>query len=329
MRIKEADRKLRNEQHNLIKAQRFSQHREEMRAKMEREKQEEEKQNKKFTLEPHYRLKMEDFKIENKIGAGGSAKVYKGTYKEIDVAIKRLEVESISVEKAKMEFWREVHTLSKTRHPNLVLFIGVANDHKNFCIATEFCFGGSLFDLLHKSPDVILSWTQKLKICKDVALGMGYMHNHFDPQILHRDLKSLNLLLADKVTGVDSPINTKITDFGLSRETSNDMMTENAGTYHWMAPEVMQGKRYTFKADVYSYAIVLYEIITRTTPYPQMTGAQIIQGVVTMMERPDMSVIPPDCPDDLKTLMIKCWDQDPDNRPNFEDIIRVVKAIKV
>ncbi|CAI2363508.1 unnamed protein product [Moneuplotes crassus] len=329
MRLKEAQKKIQYEQNHLVKAQKQSHQREQIYAKMEKDKYEEEKKNKKSSLEDHYHLKMEDFNIIEKIGAGGSAKVYRGTYKEIDVAIKRLDIESISAEKAKIEFRREVQTLSKIRHPNLVLFIGVAMDHKNFCIATEFCFGGSLFGLLHSSPHIDISWEQKIKICKDVALGMGYLHNHFDPPILHRDLKSLNLLLSDKVENSSSHICTKITDFGLSRETSNDMMTENTGTFHWMAPEVMEGKKYTYKADVFSYAICLYEIIARRTPYPQMTGAQIVQSVVNLQERPDMSAIPADCPPALKSLMIKCWDQDQDNRPGFEEIIKTVKSIKL
>jgi len=107
------------------------------------------------------------------------------------------------------------------------------------------------------------------------------------------------------------------------------MMTENTGTFHWMAPEVMEGKKYTYKADVFSYAICLYEIIARRTPYPQMTGAQIVQSVVNLQERPDMSAIPADCPPALKSLMIKCWDQDQDNRPGFEEIIKTVKSIKL
>ena len=92
---------------------------------------------------------------------------------------------------------------------------------------------------------------------------MSYLHSHFDPPILHRDLKSLNILISQPVSSDHDFICAKITDFGLSRENSlaNEMMTENTGTFHWMSPEVMDAKPYTHKADVYSYGIVLYEVI--------------------------------------------------------------------
>lgn len=102
-----------------------------------------------------------------------------------------------------------------------------------------------------------MSWKQKHTICLDVAKGMSYLHNAFAKPILHRDLKSLNLLLHHPVKEERDLISTKITDFGLSREKGmvNEMMTQNAGTFHWMAPEVMDAKPYTHKADIYSYAI--------------------------------------------------------------------------
>jgi len=109
-------------------------------------------------------LSMNDLVIEKVIGAGGSAKVYKATYKQIDVAVKRLDLSSIGSDKAKLEFKREVITLSRIRHPNLVLFMGVTQDKDNLCIVTEFCFGGTLFELLHGDHKIPLSWKQKLGI---------------------------------------------------------------------------------------------------------------------------------------------------------------------
>lgn len=86
---------------------------------------------------------------------------------------------------------------------------------------------------------------------------------------------------------------------------ANDMMTAHTGTFHWMAPEVLNADPYTFKADVYSYAIVLYELICRTTPYKGLSGAQVAIVVAHKKERPDLSCVPSDCPDVLKSLMIK------------------------
>jgi serine/threonine protein kinase len=184
---------------------------------------------------------------------------------------------------------------------------------------------------LHQDLHIGLSWKQKLNISLDVSKGMNYLHNAFEQPILHRDLKSLNLLLQTPVTSSTDYICTKITDFGLSRENSlvNEMMTANTGTYHWMAPEVLDAKPYTHKADVFSYGICLYEIITRTTPYPGMTAAQIANRVVNNEERPNMSNVPDDCPSTLRELMMKCWAQNPDVRPTFSEITKALKGIEL
>lgn len=332
MRLKEEAKRLEDRQNMLMKMQKLNQDRKSMYEKLEKErKDEEEKKNPKKSLEDHYLLNIQDIKVEKQIGSGGSARVYKGTYKEIDVAIKRLNLNSIDIGKAKQEFKREVNTLSKIRHPNLVLFMGVALDNQNLCIVTEFCFGGSLFQLLHQDLHISLSWKQKWTIALDVSKGMCYLHNAFESPILHRDLKSLNLLLTQAIKGESDYTCTKITDFGLSRENglTNEMMTANTGTYHWMAPEVLNAESYTHKADVYSYAICLYEIITRTTPYQGLTGAQIAARVVNNKERPDITKVPEDCPEDLKELMIKCWDHDPDRRPDFVAITKTLKEMEI
>ena len=168
-------------------------------------------------------------------------------------------------------------------------------------------------------------------IALDVAKGMTYLHNAFGSAILHRDLKSLNLLITQPVLGESDYICTKITDFGLSRENgmANEMMTAHTGTYHWMAPEILNAEKYTEKADVFSYAIVLYEIITRTTPYQGLTGAQIAAKVVNNQERPDLSLIPDDCPDKMKELMILSWNQNPSERPSFEELTKRLKEITI
>lgn len=332
MRLKEEAKKLQDRQNTLMRMQKLNQERKTMYEKLEKEKKEEEenKQSKK-QLEDHYLLNIQDIKVEKQIGSGGSARVYKGTYKEIDVAIKRLNLHSIDIGKAKQEFKREVNTLSKIRHPNLVLFMGVALDNQNLCIVTEFCFGGSLFQLLHQDLHVSLNWKQKLTMALDVSKGMNYLHSAFDTPILHRDLKSLNLLLTQPIKGESDYVCVKITDFGLSRENglTDEMMTAHTGTYHWMAPEVLNAESYTHKADVYSYAIVLYEIITRTTPYQGLTGAQIAARVVNKQERPDLNNVPEECPAKLKELMIMCWEQDPVNRPSFSDITKELKEITI
>jgi len=136
-----------------------------------------------------FMLKLADLKIEKQIGAGASAEVYKGSYKETDVAIKKLRLFDLKEENLK-EFKREVSTLSRMRHPNLVLFMGAGSEHGHVVIVTEYCFGGNLFTALHEKRSVALTWQQRLRMALDTAKGMLFLHSQ-EPPILHRDLKSL------------------------------------------------------------------------------------------------------------------------------------------
>ena len=116
------------------------------------------------------------------------------------------------------------------------------------------------------------------------------------------------------------------------------MMTGQAGTFHWMAPEILENKSYTHKADVYSYGvrflkvnyyqIVLWEIICREPPFKNYNPHDIIYRVINFKERPSVTAIPPDCPKELIAVMMKCWDQQPEKRPDFEDVVRILKNIK-
>ncbi|CAD8183086.1 unnamed protein product [Paramecium octaurelia] len=127
-----------------------------------------------------------------------------------------------------------------------------------------------------------------------------------------------------------SRVNIKISDFGLTRVQADNgkIMTGTLGTFHWMAPEVFQNFPYTIKADVYSYAIVLWEICCRETPYKQLsTNLPAIMKLVTVDHgRPDLNLIQLGCPSFLKDLKIKCWDKDPNKRPSFKEITQYLRA---
>ena len=148
------------------------------------------------------------------LGVGSSCTVYHGKYKRTDVAVKVMMRNMVTSNNLK-EFIREIEILMKTRHPNLVLFMGACVE-EDLAILMEYCSGDNLFKLLHEKSDVNLSWSQKLKMCVDVAQGMHFLHNN-NPPIIHRDLKSLNLLMTAPVNSDTDPINVKITDFGISR----------------------------------------------------------------------------------------------------------------
>merc|ERR1719433_742433 len=162
---------------------------------------------------------------------------------------------------------------------------------------------------------------------------MDYLHK-FNPQIIHRDLKSLNLLLSKPVlSSTDIPL-VKVSDFGLSRmkdqapESEWGKMTIAAGTCHWMAPEVFTGTVYDEKVDVYSYGMILFEIVCREIPFeeeePAAVGKLTVNGA-----RPDLEAVPPDCPTDLRELMIRCWAQDPKGRPKFDEVVMRLARIEL
>lgn len=275
-------------------------------------------------LEDRWKIKQDDIKMEKILAGGSSCTVYKGKFRCTPVAIKVMRGTYMgkSLEK---EFEREVKAMVTLRHPNLILFMG-ACQAPQMIIVSEFCAGGSLFTLLHESKNIVISWKQKLKMIKDVARGMLYLHEATNP-ILHRDLKSLNLLLVKQVTGPNDSVFIKITDFGIARII--DQKVENTGqmgTLHWMAPEVITNQPYSLEADIYSFGIVMWEILAREMPYNNLNPMRIPMEVVKGT-RPNISQIPSTCPSSLKDLIRACWDQNPSKRPDFRRILDVVEAV--
>ena len=277
-------------------------------------------------LDSSWIIDEKDLQREEVIGVGSSCSVYKGVYHHCPVAIKVLRISSIPGTMER-EFQREISTLSKLRHPNHVLFMGAFAD-KELGIVTEYCEGQSLFALLHEKKEIRLSWKQKLKIATDIAQGMTFLHQR-SPPVIHRDLKSLNLLLANEVTSPSCPINVKISDFGVSKLIGEETMTSQIGTSHWMAPEILANKNYSLPADVYSYGIVLWEVATRLTPYKDLNPAVIPYRVLELGERPNINLVPPTCPQDLKQLIADCWQTDPESRPTFSKILTVLNSIHI
>lgn len=270
-----------------------------------------------------WQVDIKEVRCIRQIGNGSSSEVWLGLYQKTFVAVKKLkQCEKQSIK----EFGREVSLLVKLRHPNLVLFMG-AYIGDQMCVLTEYCQGGDLFQILHKRKDIFISWEQKLKMCQDIAVGMNYLHSN---NYIHRDLKSLNLLLTSPLLRPSDNVSIKISDFGLSKEFKfNAFMTGQLGTCHWMAPEVLCSSEYSLKADIYSFAIVMFEIITREIPYKGLSHDDIKEKVLSQHERPDMSLIPPSCPKPLQKLMAMCWRSDPAKRPHFSVIVDILNSIEV
>ncbi|KAK1946670.1 putative serine/threonine-protein kinase/receptor [Phytophthora citrophthora] len=197
------------------------------------------------------------------LSRGGFGVVYSGLYNGRRVAVKTLLPETRRSISHVVDLLAEVKMMATMEHPHIIEFIGVAWDSlTNMCVVLEFMAGGDLKALLSDYQEQELSMgfnRDKLKIALHIAHALTYMHS-LDPPIIHRDLKSKNVLLNEQ-------LDAKLTDFGTSRERVNESMTGGVGTCLWMAPEVMIGDRYDDKADMFSFGVVLSELDTHASPY--------------------------------------------------------------
>ncbi|KAI7750646.1 hypothetical protein M8C21_012692 [Ambrosia artemisiifolia] len=251
--------------------------------------------------------------LDHKVASGSYGDLYKGTYRSQEVAIKILKTERVNTDLQK-EFAQEVYILRKVRHKNVVQFIGACTKPPSLCIVTEFMSGGSVYDYLHKQKGTFKLPTL-LKVSIDISKGMNYLHQN---NIIHRDLKAANLLMDEHEV-------VKVADFGVARvKAQTGVMTAETGTYRWMAPEVIEHKPYDHKADVFSFGVVLWELLTGKLPYEYLTPLQAAVGVVQKGLRP---TIPKNTPPKLAELLEKCWQQDPSLRPDFTEIIEILKEI--
>ena len=272
-------------------------------------------------------IKSSAIKILKKIGEGGSSDIFLGLYRGTQIAEKRLHL--INVEKNINEFKREVASFILLHHPYLLLFFGVIAEPKHLSIITEYCPGGNLHELLYNKKYIDLSWKLRKQFLLQIAIGMNFLHTN-NPPILHRDLKSLNIFLTNDMKKSTDITDVKIADFGLSvRYEKNCNLTERVGTCLWMAPEVIKTQKYTTKADVYSYGIIMWEVCTREIPYDYCSYENILYRVSYKKERPNLSRLPNDTPKEFEELMQKCWEHDPNSRPDFDAIIEIIKDVDI
>ncbi|KAJ1266169.1 hypothetical protein BS78_08G130400 [Paspalum vaginatum] len=268
-----------------------------------------------------------DLEELRKLGSGTFGTVYHGKWRGADVAIKRINEISFSgrlseQERLTHEFCREAQILSKLNHPNVVSFYGVVPDGPRGTLATvtEFMVGGSLRNVL-STKHRMLDRQRKLTIAMDAAFGMEYLHSK---SIVHFDLKCDNLLV--DLVDPHRPI-CKVGDFGLSKIKCNTLVSGGVrGTLPWMAPELLNGSssRVSKKVDVFSFGIVLWEILTGEEPYADMHYGAIIGGIVTNTLRPR---VPKNCDLAWQKLMEQCWAPNPYARPSFTEVANRLRAM--
>ncbi|KAM0030047.1 putative protein kinase TKL-CTR1-DRK-2 family [Helianthus debilis subsp. tardiflorus] len=261
-------------------------------------------------------IRWEDLIFKEEIGNGSFARVYRGLWNGSDVAVKVYFGNQYS-EKALQDYNKEIDIMKRLRHPNVLLFMGSVCSQDKLAIVTELLPRGSLYNVLHNCGHT-LDIRRRLKMAADVARGMNYLH-HRNPPIVHRDLKSSNLL-------VDKNWSVKVGDFGLSKLKHATFLTARSGggTPQWMAPEVLRNEPSNEKSDVFSFGIILWELVTRSVPWSNMNPLQVV-GVVGFMDR--RLDLPEDLDPSLASIIKDCWQSDPALRPSFESIMTRLSSL--
>jgi len=238
--------------------------------------------------------------------------VYKGKWRGGEVAIKQMPVSELSGKELE-EFKGEAALMSKLRpHTNVVQFIGACiRPGEPLCILTEYLDGGSLLNMLKKKT---LTGEDLIKIARGIAAGMLHLVSE---NIVHRDLAARNILLSLNLVP-------KVADFGLSRlseRADNSSFTATTvGPLRWMSPESLSDRCYSEKTDVWSFGVLLFELMTYgELPYPQVTDPVVVATNVAM--RKLKLTAPASAPDLLQSIMSLCLKFDPEDRPTFKVII--------
>ncbi|KAG7384720.1 hypothetical protein PHYBOEH_009333 [Phytophthora boehmeriae] len=256
-----------------------------------------------------------DLNLKEILAKTPNGEVLVGEYHQTDVVVKRLAQSCLTAE-GLAAFKSKVELLACLRHPNIVLFIGATFDNlSNVGLVMEYLERGDVSSLLHSA--IALSWSDPLlKIATDVAQGVSYLHN-CDPPLVHRDLKSSNLLCTRTYS-------CKVSDFGESKRQllPGKLFSTIVGTPYWLAPEILREERYDTQVDCYSFGVILVELETRREPYNDLpkdyTTIDIMMGVSRGDLRP---TIPPSCSPCRRKLIMRCLDSDPRRRPKMTEIL--------
>ncbi|CDQ64368.1 tyrosine-protein kinase SRK2 [Oncorhynchus mykiss] len=270
-----------------------------------------------YNTADHWEIDRSSVKLLNKLGAGQFGEVYEGIWNDTtSVAVKTLKHGSMDAK----DFLQEAQIMKKLRHPKLIQLYAVCTVEEPIYIITELMKNGSLLDYLQKSNSssskdmgMKLGVSEQIEMAAQVASGMAYLEQQ---NYIHRDLAARNVLVGENNV-------CKVADFGLARVfmmESENVYEAKEGTkfpVKWTAPEAIHGNKFTIKSDVWSFGILLYEIMTfGQMPYATMTNYQVVQRVPTGYRMP----CPPNCPKVMYEIMSDCWKDNENDRPTFETL---------
>ncbi|GKV03114.1 hypothetical protein SLEP1_g15477 [Rubroshorea leprosula] len=273
-----------------------------------------------------------NFSEANNIGYGGYGKVYRGTLPSGElIAIKRAQQGSMQ---GALEFKTEIELLSRVHHKNVVSLLGFCFERHEQMLTYEFVPNGTLHEALSGKSGIRLDWTRRLKIALGAARGLAYLHELANPPIIHRDIKSANILL-------DQHLTAKVADFGLSKPISDrekgHVTTQVKGTMGYMDPEYFMTQQLTEKSDVYSFGVLLLELITARKPIER--GKYIVREVRMATDKAkDLhglhQILDPAILDtSLKglekfvALAMRCVEESGADRPKMSEVVKEIESI--
>lgn len=269
-----------------------------------------------------------NFHPSNRIGGGGFGVVYKGVLRDdTHVAVKSLSAES---KQGTIEFLTEINMISSIKHPNLVQLIGCCVEDGNRILVYEFLKNNSLASALlgSRGKNVDLDWVTRARICKGTATGLAFLHEEAEPHIVHRDIKASNVLL-------DENFLPKIGDFGLAKlfpDNVTHVSTRVAGTLGYLAPEYALLGQLTKRVDVYSFGVLMLEVISGRSSSKEAFGEDLLGLVEWVWKLKDeerlVDIVDPDltnCPDEevMRFIIIAlfCTQAVSNQRPSMGQVV--------
>ena len=273
-------------------------------------------------LETSQMFESEQIELGALIGQGGFARVYHCKLDGQGAVCKSINAEKLDDE-ATYLLMNECTIWSKLAHKNIVTFYGMATTSTAMWLLCELLPEGSLLDKHERLRKAgAAAPTQQLLVDRmhQVASGMSYLHG-LEPPVLHRDLKSANILMTDDGARL------AIADFGLARyrESGREKMTAETGSYRWMAPEGIRHEKYDERCDVYSWAVLGWEMVTYRVPFEKLMPVQAAFAVAKEAKRPDM---PDSCPSPVRALIESAWHQEAGKRPPFAELCETLATMQ-